>query len=179
MIRKRRQLQGELKTLRPLGICRSDGLHHRVVESPLSVHLRKTWTLLPFELLSHCGQVALRNRGRERERLSERVKRITSSPPALSVLFTAAAQVLCKMIVLTGGRGGGCLVHRLGCGAAHMLDGNLDSVCGCAGAQPQVMQQAGQAEPAGTVVTTVCVIHCVMRQQLSALPPLCMYTHHA
>lgn len=69
---ERRQLQGELKTLRPLGICLSDGPHHRVVvESPLSVHLRKTWTLLPFELLSHCGQAALRNR-RERKRAIER-----------------------------------------------------------------------------------------------------------
>lgn len=47
------QLQAELNTLRPQGICLSDGPHHRVVvESPRSVHLRKTWTLLPFELLS-------------------------------------------------------------------------------------------------------------------------------
>lgn len=48
---------------------------------------------------------------------------------------------------------------RLGCGAAHMLDGSLDSVSGCAGAQPRVMQQAGRAEPARAVVTTVCVTH--------------------
>lgn len=34
--------------------------------------------------------------------MSERVKRITSSPPAFSVLFAEAAQVQCKMIVLTG-----------------------------------------------------------------------------
>ena len=54
------------------GICLSDRTHRKfVVESPFSVHLRKTWTLPPLELLSRCGQAALHNRG-ERQRVIER-----------------------------------------------------------------------------------------------------------
>lgn len=49
------------------------------------LNLRKTWTLLPFELEDNRGQAALHNRGKdkketgkERERVS---KRITTVPP--------------------------------------------------------------------------------------------------
>lgn len=39
------------------------------------------------------------------------------------------------------------------------MRGGLDGLSGCAGAQSWVMQQVGEAEPGGVVVTKVCVIH--------------------
>lgn len=79
----RKQLQREVKTFKTLGY---------LLEWRTSPHLRKTWMLLPFELLSLCGQVELRNR-RERKSVLVKVKWITSSSPPLSILFIVTAHV--------------------------------------------------------------------------------------
>lgn len=89
--------------------------------------------LLLFELLSHGGQHC-KTEGREKGRLSERVKNTTFS--SNNALFTAMAPVWCKMMVFAevlGKWGGGCLMLRLslGWGAFLMLHGSWSFVFGC------------------------------------------------